>query len=559
MLSGDLKPVHPRQDHSYEIFVPLLDTKVVAGVDKAPVAVTQIELTNEENPRPVLSLKPTQDREKQPLPRLNRTDILNPTFNDLFDLALSRVADVVLKSKNNPPPILFPNSEHIRHTFFPVSVWEQHGDMETEFGQMSYMLAEYSERGLPLHCSTTIRTLLDTPDLFREWSEYIGRLADQTRTAREEALNAMRPHFPEAPRAIWSKADFVRIPVGYPTDPQAASDLWTAAAECMASDLEAGETQNIGVFLHIYAFIRDPIGGVRVPSPRQTAIFSALWSRTQAILSSQLQALPTHAAYQRIATQLALESSFLSIPKLQKISHIHFSHHQQLCYVYTTIDHLPRAEFSVPARVLEILLEIILEASKLGTCNVAPIAVAYASPIVPDSKPFKVIIDGNNRVTSLVLLRFLATQNAPNAIDPSTLNAYCTAHGLGPKWQIDLQDVLTSLLAKSSMLDFVQKHWITISKFSNVARIPALLVQEQSFFTLCLRRGTNEKPVLLQPMHQTLYNDDSLCAAFPAKGGQAHGRSLGFAVLPVKFDGHRRVLQEEVKGIDAGHTVVFGM
>ena len=528
-------PVRPMQAHSCQWQNSSLDTKALSSADEPTVPVTQVDLTNEESPKPVLSLGPIQDRQRQPLPRLKRNAISNPTFNILIDLAADRVLDVILKCTKNPPPRLFPNSEHIRHTFFPVSVWEQYGDMEDEFGRISYMLAQYCERGIPLHCSPSIRTLLSSSsNPLENWSEITKDLADQGHLALKEAVKAMHPDYPQTSRATWSKADFVRTPVGYPTDRQTSIDLWSAAVERMASDLEAGRSNNIEAFLHIHAFIKDSIGGLRSPSQRQIVIFSELWSRTQTKLP---QTLLTQKTYQQIAAQLALESSFLSIPKLQKINHIHFSHHQQLCYVYTTMDHLPRAEFSVPSRVLEILSEIILEAAKVGTCAMAPIAIAYASPMDPNGKPFKVIIDGNNRVSALVLLRFLATQSDPDMIDPSTLDAHCTARGLGPKWILDIHDAISTLLRSHSTLDLVRKHWNAIQIFSTVSRVPALVVQEPSFFTLCLRRGTNEKPILLQPMHQTIFNDDALCVAFPAKGGQAHGRSFGYAVLPVKFEG----------------------
>ena len=203
--------------------------------------------------------------------------------------------------------------------------------------------------------------------------------------------------------------------------------------------------------------------------------------------------------------------------------------------MYTKIDRLPRAEFSVPARVLEILSEILLEATAVGACAIAPIAIAYAAPTDPQGKLFKVIIDGNNRLTALTLLRFLATQPGPTSINPDALPTHCAAHDLGPKWIVDLREVLALLLASQSTLALVQRLWGTICKFSQVSHVPALVVQEQNFFTLCLKRGTNEKPVLLQPMHQSFYNDDRFCIAFRAKGGQAHGRTLGFAVLPIMY------------------------
>lgn len=534
MMSKTELCVQPPADTSFnDHFLDMKDIPV--GNAEGPiVTVVEIELTNEESPKPVKTIRTFKDRQRQPLPRLSRAPILNPTFSDLVDLALARVVDIVVASTCDPPPRLFPHSEHLRHTFFPVSVWDKHGDMETESGQLSYMLSEYPERCVPLHCSETIQGLLSTQSPLRNWLEYVAVLRQQAERAKEKALEDMCPRFPEVPPQRLCKEDFWRDPTSYPTNQQAALDLWHASLAEIASDLESGKIENIGAFLEVHAFLRDPIGGLTLFSAHQIMIFFELWHRTEAFLvKSYLQVPLSHKQLQQLAAQLAVESSFLSIPSLQKINHIHFSHHHQLCYVYTTISHLRRAEFSIPDRVLEILSEILITADQTNLCALAPIAIAYAAPMDSQGRPFEVIIDGNNRLAALTLLRFLATQIDPSNINPDDLYTHCIARGLGPKWLIDLREALASLLTSQPVLELVRKHWSTVRKFANVSRVPALVVQEQNFFTLCLRRSTNETPILLQPMHQTFYNDDRYCIAFRAKGGQAHGRTLGFAVLPI--------------------------
>ena len=140
-------------------------------------------------------------------------------------------------------------------------------------------------------------------------------------------------------------------------------------------------------------------------------------------------------------------------------------------YVYTTIDHLPRAEFSIPNRVLEILSEILVESAKMGCCALAPIVISNAAPMNPEGRPFEVIIDGNNRLTALTLLRFLATQGGPATLDPHALYMHCIAHGLGFKWQIDLQEVFAALLALPSMFRACPKELAHCSKVSQMCPV----------------------------------------------------------------------------------------
>ena len=310
----------------------IMEDKFVGESKGTLATVTEVEWTNEESPKLIETQKPAQESQKQPLPRRSRTPILEPTFDDLIDLALMRVLDIVVTSNTDPPPRLFPNSEHIRHTFFPTRVWNTYGDMETEFGRVSYMLARYPERCAPLRCSETIRNLLNSSEALGNWFEFVGLLRQRAEMAKEEAWEAMNPHFPEVSLQNLSKDDFWRVPTSYSTDQQTTSDLWSAALTEMALDMEAGKTQNTEAFLQVHAYIKDPIGGLKLFSPQQTMIFSELWHRARAILASSCIGTDICIkTFQYLAAQLAVESSFLAIPCMQQISHVHFSHHHQLC------------------------------------------------------------------------------------------------------------------------------------------------------------------------------------------------------------------------------------
>ena len=86
---------------------------------------------------------------------------------------------------------------------------------------------------------------------------------------------------------------------------------------------------------------------------------------------------------------------------------------------------------------------------------------------------------------------------------------HCDERKLRQKWHLDLLNALQEL-------------------FSPCGK-PALLSQEEDFHTVCVQRTTllAGQPRLLLPMHQAIYNSESLDFAFP-NARQRHGRTVDF-------------------------------
>lgn len=237
--------------------------------------------------------------------------------------------------------------------------------------------------------------------------------------------------------------------------------------------------------------------------------------------------------------QIAQESAFLADPQINDITYVHFSRHQQLPYVYVKLHDLPRAEFSIPEHVVEIMHEIMQEFISNGQSRIIPIIVASV-PLVSNTASKKlsnIIVDGNNRATATMVLILLATVGLEKTDVFSNFDSYCSTHNLSLKWRIDLRSVLTILYATedSSILSLLRSKQGLLAKFKDITRLPGLLVQEPFFHTICLQRSvTGEKPHLLQPIHQIIHNDDSCGLALPALRSQAHGRPKDYVLLPLQ-------------------------
>ncbi|KAG8525202.1 uncharacterized protein KY384_008846 [Bacidia gigantensis] len=149
-----------------------------------------------------------------------------------------------------------------------------------------------------------------------------------------------------------------------------------------------------------------------------------------------------------------------------------------------------------------------------------------------------VIIDGNHRATATMVLRLIAER--PTALTTPDhaveLDAFCTSHGLGLKWKVDLAEVLAAIRG-SRCAALVWSKMGLVERFRDVQTIPALVVREDHFHTACQQRPALEgRPRLLLPIHQALYNDEKLSLAFP-QAGQVHGRAVGFKAMPLVKEG----------------------
>ncbi|KAB8077257.1 hypothetical protein BDV29DRAFT_64995 [Aspergillus leporis] len=473
---------------------------------------------------------------KQPLPRPPLEDIVTPTLEDLTNLALRRMRYLVSPDLDSPPPLLFPLAESMRGNHFTFDDWDTYGDLESEYGRLTYMISVYPERGAPSACEEVLLDLLQRPSLLTEWPIILPTLAAYAQATVQDVVKKMVSSSSKRTRS--AKADYVVVPVDYKATSSARTislQLWKRSLREMALQLGRGHFDGALAFLQIHAFLKDPIYGLSRPFSLQQFFFTYLLGKFTKATSVDL--LHTN-NLERLAAQAAQESSYLANPLLQRLTLVHFMAHHQLPYVNVPLDRLARAEFSVPIHVLEVVEEMLgaVAMSDGQACPLVPILVAAYPRYAHDDQWLTPIIDGNHRATATLLLRFLATQTL--SVDRQamleSLRDYCTAHHLGRKWQVDLCDVVTELHSPTNrkMYDQIMSQAALLQKFACVKYIPALVVQEDDFFTICKQRSAGKnKPVLLHPFHQALFNDDDIPIALPQKAGQTHGRPESFRLM----------------------------
>ena len=478
-----------------------------------------------------LASKPTGNQQS-PAMRPRRRDIIKPSHAQLMELAVSRVLNAARPERSNIPPVLFPNAESIQSHFFSEQDWRNFGNLEAEEGRVTFMLSSHPERLLPIGGEKALETLAASKNIFCDWAALRSGFRALGKTTMDHLAILMQES--KSSQAA-GKTEFLAAPLAYETIDDQVQDhvtCWNNALNAMARQLAHGTVTDAGAFLEIHSLLKDPASGLNRDFSVQLSEFHLLLEKVSE--SEKATRSFGHLEWRAIAAQLALESSFLSIKKAKKIEYVHFVGHQQLPYVYVTLDKLPRAEFSLPDRVLELVKQIVAESNAENPADIAPIAVAYCPPVEQNGKPFKVIIDGNNRVTAVMLLRLLAScETLP---DQNVLRAFCLKNHLDAKWHADLGEIIARISASENLRNYFLDNASRIAMFKHVTRVPALLVQESSFHTLSATPASlsNSRNTLLQPVHQTLYNDRTLALAIPAKQ-QSHGRSLGFKKLPLKL------------------------
>jgi hypothetical protein len=471
-----------------------------------------------------------------PQERYTPPDISNPTFEDLVDIALLRVLDAAVPLQIRPPR-LFPTVETICGGYHTYDDWLLHGDLETELARISFMMSNFPERGIPAQSISIIRIILSSESVLGAWESFFPTMKVLAQEMTNSIVHRMKK---QTKNSLGSqKSDFITIPVDYETRPAASiygSKLWSNALSEIILDLSDKRFDRAAAFLQVFSFLRDPLGGLASVSQKAIRLFVHLISTAAASLGSVIEVKSNNVKWRAAAAQAAQEALFLASPLLQHIDYIHFNAHQQLPYVYVELDQLPRSEFSIPEHTVQIIEEIITSDSVGGTCAVAPICVS-SYPTLPniDGGMATVIIDGNHRATATMVLRLIAEHPsiiANNEMWHNILTTFCKDHGLGVKWQIDLADTLQALHG-SKCARLIENKSDIIGKFQNVHRIPALVVREDNFYTACKQRPPLEdRPRLLLPIHQAIYNDESLQFAFP-RAGQMHGRATGFKPMPL--------------------------
>lgn len=499
---------------------------------------------------------------KRPLPRLPHGDVWSPSMEHFIGLSLERMRFLVRPDPEHPPPRLFPSAEKMRGEFFTVGDWDEFGDLETEHGRTAYLLSCHPERSAPSASESVMQELLNQSSVLAGWRAAVPLLRWQSREASESTLSGQHYGHLNLSRERTAKSDYVVLPRDYEVN-EATSHmsrrLWKRSLEEIALNLANGTGPTSGAeFLQIHAFTKDPIYGHEKDFTAQYLLFVRLLTTFLQEMTEQSdsQGLIEHMDLERVAAQAAHESSYLTNPLMDRVFLIHFHAHHQLPYAKIPLHNLAREEFSVPAHVLEVAEEMLLAvvANAGHACPIVPILVtacpSYSEP--SGGRRFLTpIIDGNHRATASILLRFLATYQQllePFADDAAVeyevrgatmsrhLVEYCERHHLGEKWQVDLLDVAEELHSPCSrrLHSLILAHAGLVRKFASIESIPALVVQEADFLTICKQRSKGmQRPVLLHPFHQTLFNDPKLGFALPQKAGQTHGRPEGFRLLPL--------------------------
>ncbi|KAF4982153.1 hypothetical protein FZEAL_2176 [Fusarium zealandicum] len=455
-------------------------------------------------------------------------DMEDPTPWLLIWLAQSRVRRIVEGSFSSYPLSLFPTAGDAE-TQFHLASEPKYRHANLEASRVTYMLSCLNRRRIPQMMASLVSKLLETDDIIESWPDWMGTLRNQAQILNRAIVFDMAA--PRTPAKFPVDArDFVSLVVPYETESQQGNLSLTFWLRALADFTTRGQwsTARVMSFLQIHSFLKDPVGGLRndvdTPADLFLLMFNGLKPEINVAKTSQ-------ETWEEIAAQLALESSFMSQPLVSTASYIHFSGDQQLVYSYVDIANLARSEFASPEIVTGMIQDILNSDSSDDENCIAPIAVARSYPVCSSHDARAVIVDGNNRITTVAFLRFVSIYGVSDAGEmEGQLREYCRNHGLGPVYFVDFCAVMQML--RNSAEDTIDqlRTCRTLARFRHVSQVPSLVTEESSFFTRVL---VEEGEKIAQPVHQYIFATDDLLVALPAKM-QSHGRAKGFKALPVR-------------------------
>lgn len=450
-------------------------------------------------------------------------DIENPTVWTLITLAQSRIRRIMRGSFGSYPVALYPTAGEGQTMASTAS--SCHSNLE--LSRVTYMLSSLERRRVPKLMAPVLARLLETQDVVEGWVDSVNILRNQSHILiRNMVLEMDAPRTPS--KFPVDGKDFIQKIAPYEAESQEDNLSLTFWLRALADFATKGQWSlaRITSFLQIHSFLKDPVGGLRSDFAIQREIYALLFNKLKPEFEDVKH---SQAVLEEVVAQLALESSFLSQPLARNAAYVHFIEDQQLVYSYVDIDKLARSEFSCTDIVIGMIQDIIGTTSR-GECLIAPITVANSYPIFSSHDGRAVIIDGNNRTTTIGFLRFIAIYGVPSPGDRDNLCEYCRDYGLGPVCFVDFCKVLEALW--QSYPNVIQQLGKSenVSLFRRVRQLPALITEESSFFTKTL---LDVEENVLQPVHQSIFATDDLLVAFPGKM-QSHGRARGFMAMPVR-------------------------
>ncbi|KAF5561496.1 isopenicillin N epimerase [Fusarium napiforme] len=457
------------------------------------------------------------------VPRPLYQDIEKPTLAMLCSLSESRLLRILNGTFSLDPVSLFPTAGDCEVALTSTSEFQKHANLETS--KMAYMLSCIPRRRIPQIMSSCVSQLLETEDVIENWPLRMNTLRNQAQILSRAIIFEMNAPKSSANFAVDGN-EFVSRVVPYETETREENLSLKFWGRALTDFTTKGRWSSgrIVSFLQIHAFLRDPVCGLRTDFESQRDNFlKLLTSLTKELEKSS----PT--IREDVAAQLAAESSFLSQPLVSKASCVHLSEDQQLVYSYVEISDMARSEFSCPEIVIGMIGDIINCRSR-DKIRIAPIAVANIHPVCSSHDSRQVIIDGNNRITTLTFLKFVSIYGLSNLAEAEdNLREYCRDSGFGPVYFVDFCAVLDMLRNKAVHILSQLKTGAHLGHFKHITQVPCLITQEASFITKVLVNGEE----IAQPIHQSVFATDDLLVAVPAKM-QCHGRAKGFKALPVR-------------------------
>ncbi|KAG4256044.1 hypothetical protein FPRO03_04992 [Fusarium proliferatum] len=450
-------------------------------------------------------------------------DIEKPTLAMLRSLAESRIRKISHGTFSFDSVSLFPTAGACEAALTLTSEIQKHANMESS--KMAYMLSCIPRRRIPRMMASSVSQLLQTEDVIENWPLRMNTLKNQSQTLTRAIISAMNA--PRAPAVFTVDLNkFVSRVVPYETETDEENlslTFWDRALTDFATK-GRWSPDRITSFLQIHAFLRDPVGGLRNKfETRRDNFLKLLTSLTKELEESR------QTIREDVAAQLAAESSFLSQPLASNASYVHFSEDQQLIYSYVDIFDMARSEFSCPEIVIGMIGDI-LNCRSGDNISIAPIAVANIHPVCSSHNSRQVIIDGNNRITTLTFLKFVSIYGLSELEKAEdNLREYCQDSGFGPVYFVDFCAVLQLLRDSAVHILSQLQTGVGLGHFKHITQVPCLITEEASFITKVLVNGEE----IAQPIHQSIFATDDLLVALPAKM-QCHGRAKGFKALPVR-------------------------
>ncbi|KAG5752478.1 hypothetical protein H9Q70_004859 [Fusarium xylarioides] len=450
-------------------------------------------------------------------------DIEKPTLAMLRNLAESRLLRILHGTFSFDPVSLFPTAGDVEAALTLTHDVKKHANMETS--KMSYMLSCIPRRRIPQIMASSISQLLETEDIIENWSLRMNSLKNQSQVLSRAIVSEMDAPITPA-KFTDDRNDFVSRVVPYETETHKDNLSLKFWSRALVDFTTKGRWSpgRITSFLQIHAFLRDPVSGLRENFESRMDNFLKLLTN----LTKELEE-SGRARREDVAAQLAAESSFLSQPLVSNASYVHFSGDQQLVCSYVDFFDMARSEFSCPEIVIGMVGDI-LNCRTGDEILIAPIAVANIHPICSSHDSRQVIIDGNNRITTLTFLKFVSIYGLSKLEKAEdNLREYCRDSGFGPVYFVDLCAVLHVLRNNAVQILSQLQTGVSLGHFKHITQVPCLITEEASFITKVLVNGEE----IAQPIHQSIFATDDLLVALPAKM-QCHGRAKGFKALPVR-------------------------